>query len=134
MKAADLVGPHFGLIEELLAVPPEADDLPLAVYAGRLCRTSALGAIDAAREVSGAALERPRALAACLGEALERYAAALPAPTAVRRCTMHELPQRAIAPDRFALFSPEQYRQRGFPFVRWSDSDAIGWTQAWSLS
>lgn len=129
-----LVGPHIGLIEALLAVEPEPDDVGLAVYAGRLCCTSALGPIDAATAVSGAAIEQPQALSACLGEALERYAAALPGPDRIRRGTIDSLPQRAIAPDRFALFSAAQHRQPGFPFVRWTATDELGWTQAWSLT
>jgi ribosomal protein S12 methylthiotransferase accessory factor len=129
------LGPHFGLIEELQRVPCEPDDVPLAVYAGRLANTAALGALDAPRLASGAALADDDALGACIGEAVERYAAAWIPPGRVVCARSDELQGDAITPDRFALFGAAQFWQstRRFPFVRWRPADRLGWVRALSL-
>lgn len=130
--AEQLVGPHFGLIESLQRVTTEPDDVPLHVYAGRLGNTAAFASLEVPRTCSGAGLVAEHALAACIGEGVERYAAGLPAPGALTRAAAGHLPGRAITPDRFVLFSNRQYRQsqRRFPFQRWMPSDPIGWVRA----
>ena len=57
-----------------------------------------------------------------LGEAVERYAAALPGPRAIRRCRAEQLPDRAVTPPQFALFTAEQHRQ---PSARYRTERAI---------
>lgn len=130
--AQSLVGAHFGVIEELELVGCESDDVHLAVFAGRLCRTSALNADDAPRTASGASLNESDALAACIGEAVERYSAALVGPGAVVQAQIDELPGDILTPDRFALFSRRQHRQlrHRFPFRRWRPRNRLSWTLA----
>jgi ribosomal protein S12 methylthiotransferase accessory factor len=130
-----LVGPHFGLIEDLQRVLPEPDDVPLAVFAGRLAHTRALGALDAPQLASGAALDAEQACAACIGEAVERYAAAWVPHGSVVHARASDLCGEAILPDAFALFAPRQYRQsrRRFPFRRWRPDDSLVWLHARSL-
>ena len=134
--ASDLVGPHFGILEQMQRVQPEPDDPPLAVYAGRLANTQAFAELAVPQVVSGAAWNARQAKMACLGEGVERYAAGLPPPGAIVHCRSDELPGQAVTPDQFALFAPKQYRQRQthFPFMRYTANDAIGWTEATNLS
>jgi ribosomal protein S12 methylthiotransferase accessory factor len=116
-------------------VPCESDDLPIVVYAARLANAAALGALDAPRLASGAAMASEPALAACMGEAVERYAAAWIPPGQVTYARAGDLTGEVLTPDRFALFSAAQYRspRRSFPFHRWRPGDVLGWARARSL-
>ena len=133
---SDLVGPHFGILEQIQRVTPEPDDAALEVYAGRLANTEAFAELQAPLIASGAALDSAQAKAACLGEAVERYSAALPPPGAIVHCRADELSRTVVTPDRFSLFTARQYRQsqQQFPFVHWYASQPIGWTQARCLT
>lgn len=133
---AALVGPHFGVIESLERVPPESDDVPLSVYAGRLANTAAFAQQSAPRITSGAGLTDEQARWACLGESVERYCAALIPPAAVVLATANELPGRVVLPTQLALFQWSQHTFRGtrFPFRQWSTADRIGWVSGRSLA
>ena len=132
---AALAGAHFGVLEAVEQVPFEPDNVPIVVFAGRLANTRALGPCEAPRAVSGAGCDSATAVMACLGEGMERYAAALPAPDTVVQAAAAELPGPAVSPDRFALFSQRQYRRHGpdFPFVPWAAGHRCGWARATRL-
>jgi ribosomal protein S12 methylthiotransferase accessory factor len=133
---SELVGPHFGVLEQCERVPPEPDDVPLEVFAGRLANTEAFAELQAHQVASGAALDLPQAKAACVGEAIERYSSALPSPGSIVRCRADELSGAVVCPDQFALFASWQYGQPGkrFPFGPWNQSHPIGWTKAMRMT
>ncbi|MGV8875002.1 MAG: YcaO-like family protein [Rhodococcus sp. (in: high G+C Gram-positive bacteria)] len=68
---------------------------------------------------------------AAIGEAVERYCGNA-VPDRLVRGSYHELRARgveALDPDTFALYSPEQYAARGFPFVPFTADTTIEWVE-----
>jgi ribosomal protein S12 methylthiotransferase accessory factor len=129
-----LVSPHTGVIrrvEEVLAGP---DEIPLVAVT---CETADLVAVSAGpvRVVgSGSGSSRESALVAALGEAIERYSASCsPAAEDLVVGSARELGDQAVEPGRFALFSPEQYADVGFPYVPFADTTRVIWTPGWAL-
>jgi ribosomal protein S12 methylthiotransferase accessory factor len=134
--ARSVLGAHFGLVESLVRVHPEDDDVPVAVYASRLANTAAFAGVEVPRAASGAGLTESHAEMACIGEAVERYAAGLVRSGAIRAARAGDLEGAVVPPDRFALFSREQYRRwpRRFPFAPWTSGLRCGWVEARSLT
>lgn len=124
-----LVGPHFGVIENLQSITAEPDDLPIHVWAAELGSTAAFAPEEVPHGASGAGLTAEAGLRACLGEAAERYAAGLWQPHGVTYATIAELDGPVAGPDQFALFDSRQH-QRGFPFPKFKVTDRLGWAQA----
>ena len=134
---APLVDERFGLIRKLRVLPSRSD-LP-----ADLCRAQA-EVCDSARfspwhsddRSAGFAWDSPDA--ACLaaaGEAVERYCGNL-VPSGLRRASFDELTAAglsAVDPDDLALFSPDQYATRGFPFVPFTRGLPVLWTEGRSL-
>ncbi|MFJ9765643.1 YcaO-like family protein [Streptomyces erythrochromogenes] len=87
---------------------------------------------------SGAALghDHDQARRAAMGEAVERYCANL-IPTDLPVAAHSDLSasgREALDPEEFALYSPGQYAQRGFPFVPMTRDLPIAWTAGQDLA
>jgi len=74
------------------------------------------------------------ALAAALGEAVERYSASYRPEDQLVEATARELGGAAVDPASFALFHERQYGQRAFPFARFTCDLRLRWIQGWSLT
>jgi thiazole/oxazole-forming peptide maturase SagD family component len=110
----DLLSPFTGLFSRWGAIERRPHDPDAPCWAGLLPRWA--GGEDLA--VGGAAWTEEGAQAAALGEAVERWQ---PWPLACdelieARFSEWKLDEEAIAPERWVLFSDEQYAQAGFPF------------------
>lgn len=84
----------------------------------------------------GAGFSKGEAVAATIGESLERYAAGLYRPADLRLATWDELDaagEAAVPPGEFGLFSPEQYAEPGFPFAPFDGDSRVRWTRATDL-
>ncbi|HSC92828.1 MAG TPA: YcaO-like family protein [Gaiellaceae bacterium] len=81
----------------------------------------------------GSGRTREHALAAALGEAVERYSATTPPRHRLVRATAAELGPGAIDPGRFALFHEAQYAEPAFPFVRFEHSTPLYWVDGVDL-
>ncbi|HEX2094199.1 MAG TPA: TOMM precursor leader peptide-binding protein [Longimicrobiaceae bacterium] len=69
------------------------------------------GTPECARYGCGVALTRERAAGAAMGEAIERYCAAMYDPALLQRASFGELEEEAVPPEAFALFSSGQYAE-----------------------
>ncbi|MEV8285877.1 TOMM precursor leader peptide-binding protein [Streptomyces niveus] len=84
----------------------------------------------------GAGFSKGEAVAATIGESLERYAAGLYRPADLHLATWDELEaagRSAVPPVEFGLFSPEQHAEPGFPFTPFDGGTPVRWTQATDL-
>lgn len=84
----------------------------------------------------GAGFSKGEAIAATIGESLERYAAGLYRPADLRLASWDELEaagRPAVPPAEFGLFSPEQYAEPGFPFTPFDGGTQVRWTHATDL-
>jgi bacteriocin biosynthesis cyclodehydratase domain-containing protein len=66
----------------------------------------------------GKGLTLSGAILSAVGEAVERYSASLPDLTRLVWARPHELEGEVLDPSLFALYSEDQYRREGFPYVR----------------
>jgi ribosomal protein S12 methylthiotransferase accessory factor len=129
-----LVSPHTGVIrrvEEVLAAP---DEIALVTVSCETAEGALLPSGPVSRVGSGSGPELDSALAAALGEAVERYSAACPpAPDQLVRGCAAELGEEAVPPERFALFHRQQCADPSFPFQPFTDASEVTWTRAFAL-
>ena len=92
-----------------------------------------IGDVPPSHRPSGSHYERDRALAAALGEALERYSASFVPESELVFATASELGPEAVAPERFALFREDQYAEKGFPFEPFTSDTPVRWVKGWSI-
>lgn len=76
---------------------------------------------------------RAAALAAAIGEAIERYAGSFVPEAGLVLASAGELGPEAVAPERFALFSEQQYRSRGFRFRPFRRDTVVSWVEGFAL-
>ena len=93
------------------------------------------GASPCARYGCGVGLTLERATQAAVGEVLERYCASIYDPGLLVHARFEELGEAAVAPERFALFSAQQYaafanRAMPRPFSR---ATRTGWVHGFNL-
>jgi ribosomal protein S12 methylthiotransferase accessory factor len=117
-----LVSPYVGVVaavNDLLVTPGDARQF-LAVSGGDVASGSAVG------------FDRDAALAAAVGEAVERYSAGhLPESLPLR--TARQFAGLAVDPSEFALFHPAQYKAEGFIFRPFTEDSVVRWTEGFSL-
>ena len=76
---------------------------------------------------------RDAAEAAAIGEALERYSGSYVPADRIVVASADELGEDAVDPQRFALFSDDQYGRGGFPFRPFRRDTRVGWVEGFSL-
>jgi ribosomal protein S12 methylthiotransferase accessory factor len=76
---------------------------------------------------------REGAEAAAIGEALERYSGSYVPTERIVVGSAAELGEDAVDPERFALFSEDQYGRAGFPFKPFRRETPVGWVEGFSL-
>jgi ribosomal protein S12 methylthiotransferase accessory factor len=129
-----LVSRYTGVIrrvEEVLAAP---DEIALIAVSCETGDGELLPSGPVSRLGSGSGPNRESALAAALGEAVERYSAACPGSPGdlVVGCAA-ELGDQAVHPVRFALFSPEQYGGDRFPYRAFTETTHVAWVRGFAL-
>lgn len=129
-----LVDARSGILSRLDTEPLAARRVPLFVAVAHLGETTALGRGEAFRGAAGVAPTPHGARGKALGEALERYCAAVPrevieiAPVARR-----DLGRAALDPADLGLFSPAQQQRPDFPFTPPDDGLPLRWVEGVAL-
>jgi ribosomal protein S12 methylthiotransferase accessory factor len=131
-RLTTLVSPYTGVIHRVEEVLAGSEEIPLVAVS---CETADMSADGAVRRVgSGSGSSRESALAAALGEAVERYSASCPpARDDLVVGSAAQLGREAVAPARFALFSREQYEDDRFPYRPFTDATRVVWTRGRAL-
>lgn len=134
-KAVDvLVDECIGVIRHVREFPREAGAPAFFHYYAEACNTRAFGCHQNFALTGGASTDRGRAAAKAIGEAVERYCAALFDPAAFPLCSRGQAAFRCVPPDRFALYSAAQYDTEGFPYERFGDDSLIRWVESIDVS
>lgn len=112
-----LVGRHCGIVRRIREIPRRWDDPDVFLVSAELADVSVLGATAVPSHSGGVGLTRDDAWLGAIGEAAERYCAALaPGRLPARECAWSDFQRtQAVNPDTLAIFSDEQYRQTDFP-------------------
>ncbi len=128
-----------GLVDRRLGVITDVDDLTLHPSLPQVlaCASARLTGLPAGAASPGGAVwwSAPRARAAALGEAAERYAAAQS--PVVRRASPTQLRADGVAhidPASVSPHSPAQYATPGFPFAVPDPDQPIAWCRARRLT
>lgn len=82
---------------------------------------------------SGTATDRPKALAKAVGEAVERYCAAMYRIEDFPLSAFESAAFPCIQPEAFSLFSRQQYAEPGFPYRPFLRKTRVRWTPAFDL-
>jgi ribosomal protein S12 methylthiotransferase accessory factor len=128
-----LVSPYTGLVAAVGDLAVATDDARLHRVGCRTADLSQLTGVAADYRPGGAGARREDAIAAALGEAAERYSACFVPEHELRLATAEELGRAAIRPERFALFSEEQYGRPGFPFRPFTAATRVRWVRGFDL-
>ena len=126
-ELARAVSPCTGIVRSLEECLQSTTDPALhqfAAEAGPLGRPARCG---------GAGRTRREAAAAAVGEALERYSAGIVPHERLVVGSARELGADAVEPERFALFSPRQHAEAGFPFRPFTPTTPVPWVEGYSL-
>ena len=127
-----LVGP-CSIIRYLHCIRQDAGGLRIYNTTCVLNSTMMLFGADIPGATGAAGLTREDALIAGLGEAVERYSAAVIPWESLPCASYEDLEGRAIGLDAFELYTEEQYRDESFPCSRWSADTPIYWARGESL-
>ncbi len=128
-----LVDARLGIIETVREIPIEPGEPAFVHYAARACDASAFAERANFRNSGGAAVRRERALAKAVGEAVERYCAALYEREALPLAAAAEADFACAPPQEFALYTQAQYAEPGFPWAPFDAFTRVRWTPAIDL-
>jgi ribosomal protein S12 methylthiotransferase accessory factor len=128
------VSPYTGIVtsvEECLASTSEPRLFQAAceVGQGEVLLGSSLEHLSG---IGGTGTSRSEAASAAVGEAIERYSATYVPAEKLVVAAARELP-RAVAPERFALFSERQLQSSGFPYCRFTSDTTVAWVEGCEL-
>jgi ribosomal protein S12 methylthiotransferase accessory factor len=128
-----LVDARHGIIKYVAEYPIDAGAPQLFRYIARAADTRGFGFPQNFGNSGGAAITRNAAIAKAIGEALERYAAAIYSKSELPLCSYRDAPFPCVAPERLVSYSSEQYAQPGFLFRPLREDSAVRWVRAEDL-
>lgn len=129
----DLVDPHTGIVAEVKQLLVDDDEPRFVHYLSRAAHTEAFGYLDNFGNNGGVGMDVDTAIAKALGEAVERYCAAMFDYEVFQWTSYAELGVPATPPDTFALYSDEQYAKPGFTWRPFTAQSTVAWTPGRSL-
>lgn len=129
-----LVDARTGIIRYVAEEPRRPEFPDIFQYAAQTCETEAFLPHAAFGKTGGCAFSRPAALAKAVGEAVERYSAAVYDEAALPLTTYQAAPFPCIAPDAWALNSTAQYARPGFQWVPFEADTPVRWSAARDLA
>ncbi|MER7674375.1 TOMM precursor leader peptide-binding protein [Kitasatospora sp. NPDC096128] len=133
-----LVDPRVGVVRRAGTLRSDICPTLVRAYAVLSCYTEDADLRDgqvtspgAAEWCGGRAFTEDEALTGALGEAVERYCAAVP-PAVARTARAGELDGEVLDPRRLGLYSPQQYARPGFPYRPYDPQTPYTWVRgAW---
>lgn len=129
-----LVSPYTGVVSRVHEALLEPDDARNVRFDCELASTAATTGLTVQPPAGGSGNDRESALAAALGEAIERYSGTcLPPESAWVLATASELGPAAVEPERFSLFSEAQYAEESFPFRPFTSDTEVRWVRGHSI-
>jgi ribosomal protein S12 methylthiotransferase accessory factor len=128
-----LVDPKIGVVREISEVALDEDDPSFFHYFSRSCDTSRFVPYKNFSHNGGASTDRYVAMAKAVGEAVERYCSAIFDCDELLLSTYRQLGHKAVHPDLFTLYTPEQLAAEDFPWQAFTEDSPAHWTEGVSL-
>lgn len=124
-----LIDPCLGILHDVEEAPRQAGDPDFFYFSAGLCDAGVLSGRPFFKDAigGGASARREIALAKAIGEAVERYC---PAFYNLEDCPLETLESATfpcVTPGEFALYSPAQYAEPGFPYAPFG-AGPVRWT------
>ena len=132
--APNLVDDTFGVIRYVRECPHDAGSPNFFQFYARACDTRGFCAQPNSADGGGASVDREKALAKAIGEAVERYCSAIYQREDFPLCSFNSAPFPCVSPDQFALYGQKQYAKRNFPFVPFENKTLVRWASALDLT
>ncbi|MGH9212997.1 MAG: YcaO-like family protein [Acidimicrobiales bacterium] len=132
-RLESFVSPYTGIVRGVYETLRAPDDARLALVGCRTASGEPTTASTFDLTAAGTHYRRDQAVAAAIGEALERYAGTCLPRSGVVEATAAELGPQAVAPARWTLFSEQQYAEDGFTFEPFTDQTRLRWVEGWSV-
>lgn len=131
-----LVGRHCGIVQRVCEIPRRWDDPDVHVVGVELADVTALGPAAVVSRAGGIGLTHDDAWCGAIGEAAERYCAALgPAQLPRWEGSWADVGTvEAVDPAALALFSDAQYSRVGFPLRPFRRDTRTAWLAGWRLT
>ncbi|MEE3650611.1 MULTISPECIES: YcaO-like family protein [unclassified Brenneria] len=128
-----LLDNHVGIIEQVQEHPVEADSPRFFRYICTAANTTAFGEHRNFAVGGGAATSREMALAKTIGEAIERYCAAIYDKTQMPLTSYDQAPFPCVHPEQFVLYTSAQHSYSDFMFDPFLPSSPVRWVPALNL-
>ncbi|HEX8451668.1 MAG TPA: YcaO-like family protein [Longimicrobium sp.] len=105
--------PVTGIVSNCFELPIEPTDPRIFCFVAESTNVARYrtGLVKSSKWGCGVGFTRAWAVGAAVGEAVERYAAAVYDHREHRYCSYNELQDEAVAPEEFALYTPRQYEE-----------------------
>lgn len=105
--------PVTGIVANCFEIPIEPTDPRIFCFAAESTNVVRYGTglVKSSKWGCGVGFTRAWAAGAAVGEAVERYAAGVYDAAELPFCAYDDLQEEAVAPERFALYSPRQYEE-----------------------
>src|SRR6185503_17105266 len=132
-KMAPIVDPVCGIVRSILPNWLEQGDAHIFAFGAVACQASPLKSKPQIVHAGGASIRKEQAMAATIGEAVERYCAAYSDPDDLVFGAYNDLKPDAVHPSDFCLYSKKQYESPGFPFKPFTPETKLSWTWGYSL-
>lgn len=130
----NLVDPRTGIVQYVGEEPRRPEFPDIFQYAAQTCETEAFLPQSAFGQTGGCALSRPVALAKAIGEAVERYSAAIYDDLTFPLCSYRDAPFDCVPPQDWALNSPAQYAEADFQWSPFTEDTPVRWVVARDLA
>lgn len=122
-----LIDDHVGIIRSVQELRRQAGSPSFFHFYAYASNTSAFCAQSNFQNAGGASSERSIALAKAVGEAVERYCAAIYERDDFPLVSFAKAPFQCVPPEEFALYSLSQYSQANFPYVPFKKKTPVRW-------
>ncbi|MFJ8511669.1 YcaO-like family protein [Lysinibacillus xylanilyticus] len=129
----DAVDNRLGIITNLTTESLQNKGVDIFVSVSTTSDYSVYDSLLFAQSNSGAGFNKESAEYSAIGESIERLAAGVFKPK-TKLCTWEELDKEGVHPDKFILFSDDQYKTKNFPYNKFSEISKINWVKSINLS
>ncbi len=133
-KAKRLVDEKTGIIRALYESPSEPDSPQVFGYGTLLANTTQYGFAHSGSVNGSTSIIRERAIAGAIGEAVERYSAAVTPDDELVYASYREMHGCALDPRTLVLYSEQQYSRPKFKYIPFHEEIPLRWTFGYSLT
>lgn len=128
-----LVDEEVGIIGQIISLPRQADMPDFFYYKATVANTEVFGGTENWPVSGGTALDRDRALAKAVGEAVERYSSGIYHYDELRLDIAGNKSFPTVAPADFTGFSKDEFQNAGFPLKEFNADSLLRWSKAVDL-